>query len=109
MQDPVLSVLASKEGAYFVEVRHCMYNGAGETYRLHVGTFTRPTAIYPAGGQAGTEVKVQILGDPRGVWEQNVHLPSTPGDFSFVAVDPADKRVRTLPEPAARVAVSERP
>jgi hypothetical protein len=90
VQDPVLSILAPQDGVYFVEVRHCMYNGTGETYRLHVGTFTRPTAIYPAGGQAGTELRVQILGDPRGVWSQSAGLPSTPGDLSFVAVDPTD-------------------
>jgi hypothetical protein len=90
VQDPVLSVLAPTDGAYFVEVRHCMYNGAGETYRLHIGTFTRPTAIYPAGGQAGTELQVQILGDPRGAWSQTVRLPATPDDLAFVAVDPTD-------------------
>ncbi len=90
VQDPVLSVLAPKDGVYFVEVRHSTYNGAGETYRLHIGTFTRPTALYPAGGQAGTEVKFQVLGDPLGVRNQSVRLPATPGDFAFVAVDSAD-------------------
>lgn len=106
VQDPVLSILAPQDGAYFVEVRHCMYNGAGDAYRLHVGTFSRPTAIYPAGGQAGTDVKVQILGDPRGVWTQTVKLPATPGDFDFVAVDPNDNvstpspnRLRVSPFP----------
>ena len=106
LQDPLLSVLAERDGAYFVEVRHCMFNGAGDFYRLHIGTFTRPTAIYPAGGPARTELKVQILGDPRGVWEQSVSLPAAPGDFSFVAVDRADgvsapspNRLRVSPFP----------
>ena len=106
VQDPVVSILAPNDGAYFVEVRHCIYNGANEVYRLHVGTFTRPTAIYPAGGQAGTELKVQILGDPRGVWSQNVRLPATSGDLAFVAVDPKDgitapspNRLRVSPYP----------
>jgi len=106
VQDPILSILAPRDGAYFVEVRHCMYNGSGETYRLHIGTFTRPTAIYPAGGQAGTEVKLQILGDPRGVWTQSVRLPGAPGDLPFIAVDPTDivpapspNRLRVSPFP----------
>src|SRR5262249_14359301 len=86
VQDPVLSILAPKGGAYFVEVRHGMFTGAGDVYRLHIGTFTRPTAIYPAGGQAGSELKVKILGDPRGVWDQTVKLPATPGDLGYVAV-----------------------
>ncbi len=104
VQDPVLSILAEKDGAYFVEVRHCMYNGTGETYRLHIGTFTRPTAIYPAGGQAGTALKVQILGDPRGPWDQTIRFPATPGDLAFVAVDlkdgipaPSPNRLRVSP------------
>ena len=66
VQDPVLSVVADRDGAYFVEVRHSMYNGANDVYRLHVGTFSRPTAIYPAGGPAGEELKVRVLGDPKG-------------------------------------------
>jgi hypothetical protein len=106
VQDPVLSILAPKDGAYFVEVRHCMFNGAGEVYRLHVGTFTRPTAIYPAGGLAGSDLKVKILGDPRGAWDQTVRLPATVGDFAFVAVEPKDNvpapspnRLRVSPFP----------
>lgn len=104
VQDPVLSILAPKDGAYFIEVRHGMYNGANEQYRLHVGTFSRPTGIYPAGGQAGTEVKVEILGDPRGKWTQTAKLPATPGDFPFVALDggvpsASPNRLRVSPFP----------
>lgn len=103
VQDPVLSVLADRDGAYFVEVRHSMYAGANDAYRLHVGTFSRPTAVYPAGGQAGEELKVRILGDPKGVWEQAVKLP-TVGDFPFVAVAdgvpaPSPNRLRVSPFP----------
>ena len=88
VQDPVLSILAERDGVYFVEVRHSMHNGAGDVYRLHVGTFPRPTGIYPAGGLAGSEQKVRILGDPRGAWDHTVRLPANPGDFAFAAVDP---------------------
>jgi Bacterial pre-peptidase C-terminal domain len=87
VQDPVLSIVAERDGPYFVEVRHSTFNGAGEVYRLHIGTFTRPTAVYPSGGQAGENLKVQILGDPKGAWSQTVQLPKTPGDFAFTASD----------------------
>lgn len=106
VQDPVLSILAPKDGAYIIEARHAIYNGAGDAYFLHIGTFTRPTGIYPAGGPAGTELKVQILGDPRGSWSQSVRLPATAGDFPFVAVDakdgvpaPSPNRLRVSPFP----------
>jgi hypothetical protein len=102
VQDPVLSLVADRDGAYFVEVRHSMFNGANDVYRLHVGTFSRPTAIYPAGGQAGEELKVRVLGDPKGAWEQSVKLPATAGDFPFVAVSegvsaPSPNRFRVSP------------
>jgi hypothetical protein len=104
VQDPVLSVVAEKDGAYFVEVRHSMYNGANDVYRLHVGTFCRPTGIYPAGGNAGEQLKVRVLGDPKGEWEQAVTLPKETGDFPFVAVAdgvpaPSPNRLRVSPFP----------
>ncbi|MBA4191902.1 MAG: hypothetical protein C0467_28315 [Planctomycetaceae bacterium] len=104
VQDPVLSIVADRDGAYFVELRHSMYNGAGDIYRLHVGTFSRPTGIYPAGGLAGEELKVRVLGDPKGPWDQTVRLPKTPGDFPFVAVTdgvsaPSPNRLRVSPFP----------
>lgn len=83
VQDPVLSLVAERDGAYFVEVRHSMFNGSGDVYRLHVGTFARPTAVYPAGGPAGTTLKVKLLGDPLGAVEQTVALPQEPGPFAF--------------------------
>jgi hypothetical protein len=103
VQDPVLSVVAERDGPYFVEVRHSTYNGS-DVYRLHVGTFARPTGIYPAGGPAGEELKVRVLGDPKGAWEQTVRLPASPGDFPFVAVAdgvpaPSPNRLRVSPFP----------
>ncbi|MDB5335564.1 MAG: hypothetical protein JWN70_1183 [Planctomycetaceae bacterium] len=89
LQDPVVSLVAPRDGAYFVEVRHSTYSATGDIYRLHVGTFIRPTGIYPAGGQVGQELSVQILGDPKGASSQTVKLPATPSaDFRFVAIDP---------------------
>ncbi len=104
VQDPLLSILADRDGTYFVEVRHSMYNGAGDIYRLHIGTFARPTGIYPAGGLAGEQLKVRVLGDPKGAWDQTIRLPATVGDFPFVAVAdgvsaPSPNRLRVSPFP----------
>lgn len=88
VQDPVVSTVAAQAGTYYVQVRHNMYNAAGETYRLHLGTFSRPTALYPAGGQAGTQLAVKVLGDPAGVWNTSVGLPAGyEGEFPYVVVD----------------------
>ena len=100
VQDPIASVLAPADGTYFVEVRHATFSARGDVYRLHLGTYARPTGVYPAGGPAGKELAVQILGDPKGHWSQKVTLPSLAatgnGEFSpaaestnfpFVAVD----------------------
>ena len=102
VQDPVLSVLAERDGAYFVEVRHSTFNAQNDQYRLHIGTFSRPTAIYPAGGPAGKDLKVRVLGDPKGAWDAGVKLPATPGDFPFVVLDdggsaPSPNRLRASP------------
>ena len=94
LQDPVVSLVAPQDGNYFIEVRHSTYSAANDVYRLHIGTFARPTGLYPAGGQAGQELAVQIIGDPKGSWTQTVKLPvvqsaslPTSTDFRFVAID----------------------
>lgn len=88
VQDPIVSLLAPRDGVYFVAVRHGIYNAQNDLYRLHVGTFPRPTGAYPAGGQVGQELSVQVLGDPRGPWSQTVKLPADkPGEFRFAAVE----------------------
>lgn len=106
VQDPVVSIMADHDGVYFIEVRHSTYNAANETYRLHVGTFPRPTGVYPAGGQAGEELAVRLLGDPKGEWTQTVKLPADrPGNFHFAAVDadnlptPTPNNLRVSPFP----------
>ena len=54
MQDGFISMLAPKDGSYIIQVRETSYGGRPEfAYRLHVGMFPRPTAVYPPGGQAG--------------------------------------------------------
>ena len=63
-QDPACSVIAPEDGEYFIELRETSYRGDGNCYyRMHVGTFPRPTAAYPAGGKVGEALKVKFLGD----------------------------------------------
>src|SRR5438105_12396834 len=78
-QDGVCSVIIPADGTYVVQVRESAYGGNGAcNYRLHIGTFPRPTAVVPAGGKLGEEVEVTFLGDVAGPFKQKVKLPATP-------------------------------
>lgn len=86
-QDPFVSLVAPADGVYTVEVRDTNFDGSDNArYALHVGTFTRPAAVYPAGGEAGTEVGVKLFHDS-GETTQTVKLPSTDKPFVFRPTD----------------------
>jgi Bacterial pre-peptidase C-terminal domain len=86
VQDPVLALVAPRAGSYFVEIAQQIYYAPRMAYyRAHIGTFTRPLAIYPAGGQAGTTVEARILGDPAGERTESIALPRKTGNFDYFA------------------------
>ena len=80
MQDAFVSVLAPKDGHYYIEMRDGTYSGNESAYRLHVGSFPRPMTIYPLGGKAGEKVSFQFIGDVGGNFSQEIQLPATPDD-----------------------------
>jgi hypothetical protein len=88
-QDGVASVVIPEDGSYVVQVRESAYAGNGAcVYRLHVGTFPRPTATLPAGGKLGEEIEVQFLGDVTGPFSQKIQLPPVaPNQFALFAED----------------------
>src|SRR5690606_8228242 len=76
-QDAVAAIVVPEDGKYVIEVRESAYGGNGNShYRLHVGTFPRPTAVYPAGGKLGEEIEVSFLADPTDESKQKFKLPS---------------------------------
>jgi hypothetical protein len=89
-QDCLVSLVAPEDGKYIVQLRDVAYGGsAGAVYRLHVGNFPRPTAVFPPGGKPGETLTVHWLGDAAGDFEQQVTLPT--GDKPeavIVAQDP---------------------
>jgi hypothetical protein len=91
MQDGILSIVAPEDGRYVVQVREASYGGDDNCrYRLHVGTFPRPTAVFPAGGKVGEKLKVTFLGDASGPIEREIEVPAGPVDRNhrlFVADD----------------------
>jgi hypothetical protein len=87
-QDPFLTVIAPADGVYVVQVRETNYGGGDNNrYVLHIGSFLRPAAVYPAGGPAGTEVSVRLLGDAGGERTQVVRLPAAGATFEFYPTD----------------------
>ena len=87
LQDAYASIVAPEDGKYIIEVRESAYAN-GNNYRLHVGTFPRPTAAYPAGGKMGEEVEVKFLGLPSGELVQKFGLPAEAvTDFGVFAKD----------------------
>jgi Quinohemoprotein amine dehydrogenase, alpha subunit domain III len=98
-QDSIASIVAPADGQYIIEVREAAYGGNGACrYRLHVGTFPRPTAVYPAGGKAGEETEVRFIGDPTGPFTRKIKLPAQPDD-----------EFGLLPQDEHGVAASENP
>ena len=79
LQDPFVSFVAPANGDYLVQVRETSYGGNdGYGYRLHVGTFPRPTVVYPAGGKTDETLPVKFLGDAGGDIAQQIKLPAEP-------------------------------
>ncbi len=103
-QDSITSVIAPEDGKYIIEVRESAYGGNGNCrYRLHVGHFPRPTAVYPPGGKVGEEIEVKFLGDPSGVFTQKFQLPADVEEkFGLLAGDdtgvaPSENPFRLFP------------
>jgi hypothetical protein len=87
-QDPFVTVVAPTDGVYRVQVHDTNFGGGDNNrYVLHVGTFCRPAAVFPAGGMAGTDVDVKLLGDAAGDRTQRVHLPAAGIPFDFYPSD----------------------
>ena len=74
-QESILQVEIPEDGEYIVEVRDSAYQGRGR-YRAHIGTFPRPTGIYPAGGQAGSDVEFSLVGDIKGDYKTKAKIPA---------------------------------
>jgi len=99
VQDPVISLIAPVTGRYYVEIRQQLFERPNQAwYRAHIGTFSRPTAIFPAGGEAGSTIQARILGDPTGVRTEAIALPAAPGNFDYFSQNaPSPNVLRVSP------------
>jgi hypothetical protein len=86
-QDALLSLVLPQDGRYLLTLREATYSG-GERwrYRLHLGTFPRPTAAFPPGGRTGEPFAVELLGDPAGVSSADVPAQACATGWTTLAV-----------------------
>ncbi len=106
-QDAALSVIIPEDGKYVIEVRESGYGGDGNSrYRLHVGSFPRPTITYPAGGQAGQTQEITFIGDATGPITKEIALPADAAETTIFIEDaqgvtPSGHPLRISPHPNA--------
>lgn len=82
IQDSFATIVAPADGEYVIEVRETSYGGGGNPYRVHIGNFPRPSAVFPPGGKAGESLEVKFLGDAAGDFNQTFSLPQ-PNRFKY--------------------------
>jgi hypothetical protein len=88
-QDCFCAIVAPEDGKYVVQIRESSYGGNGNCkYRLHIGPYPRPLAVFPAGGKPGQPLNVTWIGDVTGDREAQVLLPTDGGsDYGLLAED----------------------
>jgi len=61
--DPVLHYRTPEDGEYVIEIKDAIYRGREDfVYRIAVGELPFVTSIFPLGGKAGTQTKVELRG-----------------------------------------------
>ncbi|TWT96361.1 PPC domain-containing protein [Neorhodopirellula pilleata] len=77
-QDGVCSFTPQEDGKYIVLVRDSSFGGNRDhcRYRLHVGSFPRPTTIIPSGGVQGDVFKASVIDIDGTVSEATLQLPT---------------------------------
>ena len=100
LQDSSVSVIAPADGNYIIQIRESSYTGNGNCrYRLHIGAFPRPAAVYPAGGQSGTDLEVRLIGDPGGESTRTITLPTEADENYLIRAEVS----RWIADPAVQV------
>ena len=78
LQDPFVSLVVPADGSYTIQLREVTYGGSDKSfYRLHIGSFARPTSVFPLGGKVGEEVKFTFYSPATGEFTQSLKLPET--------------------------------
>ncbi len=74
--DAYAAIVAPEDGEYRVVVREAAYEGSDASeYRLHIGSFPRPAAVFPTGARPGDTLSFQFFGDPAGEITRQITIP----------------------------------
>ncbi len=74
--DPFVSTIIPEDGDYRVLVREAAYEGNDNCeYRVNIGTFPRPKAVFPNGAKPGETVEFKFIGDPAGDFTEKMSIP----------------------------------
>lgn len=75
--DSFVSIVIPEDGDYRVLVREAAYEGSDICqYRVSIGTFPRPAAVFPNGGKPGETLEFKFIGDPAGDFTESVTIPA---------------------------------
>jgi hypothetical protein len=81
-QDCACSVVVPRDGTYVIQIRESAFGGSDRChYRLHVGTFPRPLAVFPCGGKYAETIDLTYIGAAGGPMPQKLTLPPAPQPF----------------------------
>jgi hypothetical protein len=81
VQDPFISLLAPADGKYTIQLREVTYAGSDKChYRLHIGSFPRPTCVFPLGGKTNETVTFTFFSEATGEFSQKIKLPDISDD-----------------------------
>ncbi len=100
VQDPLLSFVVPEsvsDHQIFIEVRQSVHSPRDIPYCIHIGDFLRPLSAYPAGGQAGQPLDVELIGDPSGSVHNTLKVPTSLGNFSWYTDAPSPLSLRSSP------------
>ena len=98
-QDCIAQLDVPADGTYIISLRDSTYGGSDKChYRLHVGSYPQPIAVFPLGGRPGEVVQFHFLGDIKGDFTRDVRLPdvATP-QFMLLPEDPQGFAAAGLP------------
>ena len=99
LQDPMAAVKLPRNGFAYVEVKRSIFVPDDREYCVHIGTNSRPLAVFPPGAQAGTTQKFRFMGDPLGEFTETVKVPSQTGTFDYYGDAPSPLSLRSSPYP----------